>query len=543
MSMKKKVKRYASLAISLSLVAATLVACSSESNTNNTTNTPSAVNTNKAEGEAVNSDRITELTKLSFWIELFPDAAAIMKSYDEVTAWQVVQEKTGVDIEFEHPAQGQLAEQFNLMVAANKLPEVVVYSWNAYPGGAMKAISDKKIVSLNDYLDYAPNLKRLLDENPEWRKMVSTDNGDIIGFPFIREDVAQQVFLGPAIRQDWLDKLELSSPTTIDEWYNVLKAFKEQDPNGNGEADEIPITLAAGELAFAGAFGTPNDFYQENGTVSYGPIQPNFKQYLATMNQWFNEGLLDQDFASNDGKMIDAKVTGDQLGSLILFLNGGIGKYMDLIAGTDFKLTGTAYPTLNAGEQPVFGHIDNPITGIFAAITGSNKNVIETVKFLDYLYSDEGKLIMNFGKEGESFNLVNGEPVYTEQVLNNPDGLPISQSFRKHIMGATSGPFVQDIRHSMQYTTKPEQKAAMEAWSGPTHEKRIPPVSIAVEDSSQFASIMTDVNTYKDEMILKFIMGAESLDNFDKFVETIKSLGIDKATEIQQAALDRYNNR
>src|SRR5690606_31176297 len=146
------------------------------------------------------------------------------------------------------------------------------------------------------------------------------------------------------------------------------------------------------------------------------------------------------------------------------------------------------------------GHIDNPITGIFAAITGSNKNVVETVKFLDYLYSDEGKLIMNFGREGESFNFENGEPVYSELVLNNPDGLPISQSFRKHIMGATSGPFVQDIRHSMQYTTKPEQKAAMDTWSGPTHEKHIPPISIAVEDSSQFASIMTDVNTYKDEM-------------------------------------------
>jgi len=542
MSMKQKVKRYASMAISLSLIASVLVACSSESNTN-TTNTPATVNTNKTEGEASNSDRMTELTKLSFWIELFPDAAAIMKSYDEVTAWRVIQEKTGVDIEFEHPAQGQLGEQFNLMVAANKLPEVVVYSWNAYPGGSMKAISDKKIIPLNDYLDDAPNLKRLLDENPDWRKMASTDNGDIIGFPFIREDVIQQVYVGPAIRQDWLDNLGLSSPTTIDEWYNVLKAFKEQDPNGNGEADEIPITIGAGELAFAGAFGTPNDFYQENGKVQYGPIQPNFKQYLATMNQWYNEGLLDRDFASNDGKMIDAKVTGDQLGSLVLFLAGGIGKYMDLMAGTDFKLVGTAYPTENAGEQPVFGHIDNPITGIFAAITSSNKNIEETVKFLDYLYSDEGKLIMNFGKEGESFNFVDGEPVYADKVLNNPDGLPISQSFRKHIMGATSGPFVQDVRHTQQYITKPEQKIAMDNWSRPTHEKRIPPVSIAVEDSSQFASIMTDINTYKDEMILKFIMGAESLDNFDKFVETINALGIEEAIDIQQSALERYSNR
>lgn len=535
MSLLMNVKRFTGFAICLTLILTALVGCSSGNSTTN----------KQEEGEQHSSENAPALTKLSFWIELFPDAAAIMKSYDEVTAWQVIQEKTGVDIEFQHPAQGQLGEQFNLMVASNKLPDVIVYGWNAYPGGAMKAIADKKIIPLNDYLDYAPNLKRLLDENPEWRKMSSTDDGDIIGFPFIREEVTQQVFLGPAIRQDWLDKLKLSSPTTIDEWYHVLKAFKEQDPNGNGEADEIPIHIVAGELAFAGAFGTPNDFFQENNTVKYGPIEPGFKQYLATMNQWYNEGLLDRDFATNDGKMVDAKVTGNQMGSLVLFLNGGIGKYMDLMSDVqpEFKLAGTTYPTLNAGVQPVFGHIDNPVTGIFATITGSNKNVVETVKFLDYLYSDEGKLIMNFGREGETFTLVDGEPVYTEQVLKNPDGLPISQSFRKHIMGATSGPFVQDIRHSMQYTTKPEQQDAMQAWSSPTHEKRIPPVSIAIEDSSRFASIMTDINTYKDEMILKFIMGAESLDNFDKFVETIKALGIEEAIQIQQAALERYNNR
>ncbi|WP_178075896.1 hypothetical protein [Paenibacillus oralis] len=185
---------------------------------------------------------------------------------------------------------------------------------------------------MNDYLDHAPNLKKLLDDHPEWRKMASTDNGDLIGFPFIREDVTQQVFLGPAIRKDWLDKLNLSVPTTIDEWYTVLKAFKEQDPNENGEADEIPILIPAGELAFAGAFGTPNDFYRENDTVKYGPIEPGFKEYLATMNQWYNEGLLDKDFATTDAKMTDAKITGNQVGSAVLFLNGGIGKYMDLMA-------------------------------------------------------------------------------------------------------------------------------------------------------------------------------------------------------------------
>ncbi|WP_339272528.1 extracellular solute-binding protein [Paenibacillus sp. FSL W8-0426] len=526
----RKMSRHAVVLMILGLFTTTLAACS------------------EGGAEPTDSSGVEQnqpLTQLTYWVDLFPDAAAIMKSYGEVTAWKEIEAKTGVKIEFQHPAQGQLGEQFNLMVASNKLPDVVDYGWNAYPGGAQKAIRDKKLIPLNDYLDHAPNLKKLLDDHPEWRKMASTDHGDLIGFPFIREDVTQQVFLGPAIRKDWLDQLNLSVPTTIDEWHTVLKAFKERDPNGNGEADEIPILISAGELTFAGAFGTPNDFYREKDTVKYGPIEPGFKEYLATMNQWYNEGLLDKDFATTDAKMTDAKITGNQVGSAVLFLNGGIGKYMDLMAQSqpDFKLVGTPYPTLNPGEKPVFGHMDNPVTGIFAAITGSNQNVVGTVKFLDYLYSEEGKLIMNFGKEGETYTLVDGQPRYTDAILNNPDGLPISQAFRKHIMGATSGPFVQDVRHTQQYTTKPEQKEAMTLWSNTTQEKRMPPVSISVEDSSRYSSIMTDVNTFKDEMILKFIMGTEPLDHFDNYVEMLKGLGIEEAIQIQQAALERYNNR
>ncbi|WP_342760311.1 extracellular solute-binding protein [Paenibacillus sp. PK3_47] len=533
---KKKTGRLVTVLAVLTLAASAMSACGGGATT--ASDEPSS-------GKQGPAEQTQKLTKLSYWVELFPDAAAIMKSYGEVTAWKEIMAKTGVQVEFQHPAQGQLAEQFNLMVASNTLPDVVDYGWNLYPGGAQKAIRDKKIVPLNDYLDHAPNLKKLLDANPEWRKMSSTDDGNIIGFPFIREDITQQVFLGPAIRQDWLDKLNLASPTTIDEWYTVLKAFKEQDPNGNGQADEIPILIPAGELAFAGAFGTPNDFFQENNTVKYGPIEPGFKDYLATMNQWYSEGLLDKDFATTDNKMRDAKITGNQVGSAVLFLNGGIGKYMDLMKESqpEFKIAGTVYPTLNPGEKPVFGYGDNAVTGIFTAITGSNKNVVETVKFLDYLYSDEGKLTMNFGKEGETYTMVDNQPKYTDLILKNPDGLPVSQAFRKHVMGATSGPFVQDKRHSEQYTTKPEQKAAMELWSSPTHEKRMPPSTIAAEDSSRYASIMTDVNTYKDEMMLKFIMGAEPLDKFDEFVETLKGLGIDEAIQIQQAALERYNNR
>lgn len=496
-------------------------------------------------GSTESTESTQALTNLSYWVEMHADAAAIMKSYGETTAIKEIENKTGVKIDYQHPAQGQGGEQFNLMMASNSLPDVVEYSWNNYPGGAQKAIKDGKIIPLNDYLDHAPNFKKLLGENPEWRRQASTDDGDIIGFPFIRPVRKLQTFSGPVIRKDWLDKLDLPIPRTIDEWYSILKALKEQDPNGNGKADEIPIMMGAGELAFTGAFGIPNGYYHEGNTVKYGPVQPKFKQYLATMNLWYKEGLLDKDFAANDSKMYDAKMTGNQVGAAVMAVGGGMGRFMDLMESKEphFTLVATPYPTLQSGDKPIFGQMDNPIVGIFTAITGSNKDVVETVKFFDYFYSEEGRMIANFGKEGVSYTMDNSYPKYMDSVMNNPDGLPLAQSLKQHVLSAMSGPFLQDVRYLEQYMSRPEQQEASTVWAEPANEKRMPPITIAREDSSQYASIMNDIDTYKNEMIVKFIMGAESLDKFDEYVATMRSMGIDEAIQMQQSGLERYNNR
>lgn len=527
---RKRINKLAPVLACLGLAATAMAGCSSEE---------------MPKGNTESIESTQALTNLSYWVQMHADAAAIMKSYGEIAAIKEIESKTGVKIDFQHPAQGQGGEQFNLMMASTSLPDVVEYGWNNYPGGAQKAIRDGKIIPLNDYLDHAPNFKKLLDENPEWRKQASTDEGDIIGFPFIRPVRELQTFAGPVVRKDWLDKLDLSIPRTIDEWYTVLKAFKEQDPNGNGKADEIPIMIGSAELAFIGAFGIPGGFYHEGNTVKYGPVQPEFKQYLETMNLWYNEGLLDKDFAANDNKMYDAKMTGNQVGAAVMAVGGGVGRFMDLMESKEpeFKLVGAPSPTLKSGDKAIFGQMDNPIAGIFTAITGSNKQVVETVKFLDYFYSEEGRMIANFGKEGVSYTMDNGYPKFMDSVMNHPDGLPLAQSLKQHVLSAIAGPFLQDVRYMEQYAARPEQQEALTVWAEPSNEKRMPPVTIAREDNSRYASIMNDINTYKDEMIVKFIMGAEPLDKFDGYVVTMKNMGIDEAIEMQQSGLERYNNR
>ncbi|SFM08735.1 carbohydrate ABC transporter substrate-binding protein, CUT1 family (TC 3.A.1.1.-) [Gracilibacillus orientalis] len=490
---------------------------------------------------------------LTYWAELNGNAAQTAQTLNDVRAYQVMEETTGTTIEFKHPSgEGtDITEQFNLMLASGKLPDMIEYNWRTVPKGPDNAIEDGTIIRLNEIIeDYAPNLNQYLNENPEVKKTVTTDEGNIYTFPFIRGDEKLMVFMGMIIRQDWLDTLDLDTPTTIAEWEEVLKAFKTGDPNGNGEQDEVPLLVQPDDFKnigpFVGAYGIHAQFYNDNGTVKYGSIQPEFKEFLTTMNRWYEEGLLDADFAAMDGKLVDAKVTNDQLGSLFGYTGGGIGRFTGLMEDhPTFELSATPHPALEEGGIAATAQKAFPHEGYHSvAISGQAENPEEIAKWLDFAYSEEGHMLFNFGVEGESYEMIDGYPTYTEEITNNPDGLPMSNALGKYIRANYGGPMIQDVRYVEQYLDLPAQKEAIEIWEE-TAENNInmPPITMNSDESDEFNSIMSDLDTYYDETVIRFIMGDEPLDNFDEFVATLEGMGINRAIELQQAALDRYMAR
>ena len=156
-------------------------------------------------------DKIT----LTYWGELSADKpGASMKSYGEMACYIEQEKRTNIHLEFQHAATGQVQEQFNLIMASRKFPDIMEYNWlNTYPGGGAKAIKDGVILKLNSLIDqYAPNFKNALAKNPEWRKQVVNDDGDIYCFPFLRGDPRLLVFYGPTVRADYMKKLNLNVP-------------------------------------------------------------------------------------------------------------------------------------------------------------------------------------------------------------------------------------------------------------------------------------------------------------------------------------------
>ncbi|GAA3407496.1 ABC transporter substrate-binding protein [Paenibacillus hodogayensis] len=537
-------KRFHVLPVSAALLAALATGCTDTSKSNqpgNVSPSPSAGGSSE-----VTKKEAAYPAALSYWVAMNSDEKAVNKDYNDMAMYKELEKRTGTKVEFQHPA-GTAADQFNLLLAGNKLPDVIYWNWRDIPRGPGAAIQDKTILRLNELIDsYAPNFKKYLQDNPEMKKAITLDDGTIYAMPFLTPDQEAASFLGPIIRKDWLDKAKLQSPTTIDEWYTALKAFKATDMNGNGKNDEIPLLLDQGYLeAWSSAWGVGTSFYLDNGKVKYGPTQPVFKEFLKTMNQWYAEKLIDNDYLVTDGKLRDSKVTSQQLGALVGYVGSGIGKYMDAMTPNDpnFELVGAPFPVLKAGDKNNFGMSNLPFIGSGAAITTASKNPEQIIKWLDYAYSREGSLLFNFGTEGVSYKMENGKPKFTDTILKNPDKLSISQALAKFAVSNGQGPFVYDSGVGSQVAARPQQAAAKKAWGLATGTGRLPGVTLTVEEGAKFDTIMGDVNTYYKEMINKFIMGIEKTDKFDEYVKKIQSMNIDEAVKIQQAALDRYNQR
>ncbi len=494
-----------------------------------------------------------KLVEFDYWIEgLNVDDPEL--GYNPMTCYQEAEKRTGVKINWIVAPQNQSKEQFNLMIASGDLPDIIEGYWRFYlPGGERQAYEDGIIIKLNDYLeDSAPNLQKILKSDDEVRKLLSADKGEIFYFPYLTLDDAVRVFYGPIIREDWLDKLGLDIPTTIEEWDTALHKMKSGDPNGNGEADEIPLIFSTRSEplheirrshAFIGAYGITRKFYLDGDTVKYGEIQPEYKQFLELFNGWYEDGLIDPDFATMNTSTMDAKIAGNKAGAFIGWISD-LMKFTDLMADTPgVKFSATPYPSLKKGEKAPYGYYAPKVNSLLTSITTQCENPQKAVEWLDYKYGTEGNMLFNFGVEGVSYNMVNGSPKFLDSLMNPPEGKTIEEMLRKHVQ-YFPGPMMSDGRQFEQLRLKYDnQKKAFSTWADTQRTMLLPSLIFTAEENDIIASKMNDIQTYVDEMVLNFVFGKEPLSNFDSYVDQLKKLGIDQVVAAYQSAYDRFAAR
>lgn len=546
MKKNSSLKRSLAMGMAVAMVGATLAGCGGSSSAAASSTAESTAGS-EAAAEPANAEKPYEGTTLTWYTKLNANVSDNYTNLGETPWAQYVEEKTGIHIEFQHPTQGSENEEFAVMVASGEYPDIIEHTWTSYSGGGGAAINDGVIIALDDYMDQAPNLSALLEENPEISKMIKSSSGNYYCFPFLRglETPNKTEFSsGLTYRADVLKELGFDTvPETIDEWEEVLRAAK-----AAGFSKPFTTRNEWVKDVWSPAFDNWGSFYVDDGVVKNGLIEDSRKEFIARMAAWYDEGLLDNDWMQADKKSTQTDfVAGNCVLGYAPF-GQGLGTYTHAMMEADpnFKeeyIQAAAPVTSTKGKNAKFSKMNNIFdqSGVSAAISSQCKNVEAAVWLLDWMYSEEGMICYNFGIEGVSYEMVDGKPVYTDVIMNNPDGMSVAQALAAYTRTSTSGVGVQMEDYIEQYYAQDNQKTALElSMKTDMGEHMFPPCSVSEENQDRYTEIMSQVKTLSDEMEASFICGTTSMDEWDSYQQKLKDAGIEEAIAMMQQAYDNY---
>lgn len=556
--MKKTAKRTMAAALAATMTAASLAGCGGNSNTPaNTTAAPTtaAPTTAAAGGETTTpaptegSTKPYEGTKLTWWTKLNANVSSTYPNLGDTPWAQHIQETTGIQIEFTHPTVGSEKEEFSILIASGEYPDIIEHTWIGYTGGAQAAINDGVIISLDDiFASQATNIRGLLDQYPNVDQMVKTAEGHYYCFPFLRgleEPNVTQFSSGMLLRKDVLDEMNMELPETIDEWEEVLRAYKDY-------GFEVPFVTRKEWLkdVWSPGFDNWGDFYVEDGVVKNGLIEDSRKDMISRLHSWYEEGLINRDWLVDDKSSNQTYFTTEKSAVCYAPFGQGLGQYTQIMHDANPEITqedirSTVPVASTKGKNAKFSKMNQIYdkSGVSAAISTDCKNVEAAAWLLDWMYSEEGNLCCNFGIEGLTYEMVDGAPVYTDVIMKNPDGLSVANALAAYTRASTSGVCVQDPAYIEQYYEQDNQKEALQlSMKTDMGLHFFPPASVSEEDSERYADIMNNVKTLSDEMEAQFISGAVSMDEWDNYIKQLKDFGIDDAIAMMQKAYDLYKS-
>ncbi|MDR1117559.1 MAG: hypothetical protein LBL09_04870 [Oscillospiraceae bacterium] len=492
---------------------------------------------------------LAETFEFSMWTNIYDGNLKWMTDLNGHPVHQELERLTNVHVNFSHPVQGSQSEAFNLMIATGDYPDVIQTQYNQR--GVGELFYQGHIIDLVGYInEYMPNYKGLLDADSMLRRDVTLDTGEMVAVYTVVDPISVP-WLGLGLRSDLLNELGLKLPETVSDWETVLTGFRDL-----GVEKPLIICQNGSTSYFGGgfepAFGVGTRLYRDGAAVKYAPIEPGYREYIENMRDWYGKGLIDREFmAPTDmmqgmlGVTSDADLNNGVAGAGNMQSDRLAAQLVD--AGTtlieSMYITGVPWPVMNAGDPQDYsrtagsGRASTP----YGVTTNCAAEKIETIlRYFDYLYSEETHLLVNYGIEGVSWSYdANGVPQYTEMInagaANGVDvfhpydysifGLPIWFLDKELIQGRPQ----EILDMQMSWVVDPDVSMGV-----------LPTLTLSEAEQGTVSSILNDLNTYADEMTVKFITGAESMDKYGSFLDTFERMGIGQVLSAEQAAYDRY---
>lgn len=467
---------------------------------------------------------------------------------DDAEVVKMVEERFNIDLKTWYVDPNKFTENLNVRFAGGEMPDVLVVGGpdelaNYVEGGIIGELP------IDVIREKAPTYAKIADENDDgslWSTMIYNGKNYGVTNPMM------QVPLAIYWRQDWLDKVGKEIPTTLDEFEDVMLAFVNEDPDGNGKDD----TAGMAERTFGAIFGAyglrcttgtakgsgfTTTMQLGDDNVPFFPfVRPEAKEVLAKLHDWYEKGIIDKEFITGENH-------GGYAGLSHSFMNGKIGvtvaqPYHYLINSTDttdpdnwgvcmkelMSLNPDAQIAIGPAPIGYDGQSGTEAAGKYGRFTCLTTKAVQDPRkvdaflaMLDAYYSDmEYTELVNYGIEGKHFKETpNGKKRIMEAIELRKEGV-MQVDFGNTI------PYAENI-------TPQKTKFGKEVTGNGYYQFNVPPVEA-------YGNVIATLDTLTEQAYFSIITGEKPIDYFDTYVEEFKAAG---GEEAEKAVQEEYAAR
>ena len=467
---------------------------------------------------------------------------------NDLPFWQYMEKLTNVHIEWETVPSDGLAEIVSTRLAAGTdLPDLINLSSNdlsSTAGNNGLVINMAPLLENNGYY-----LQKLFEEHPVYKTLFSVGDGEMYSIAStVGPDRNQPTLI---YRKAWLDQVGEEVPTTTEDFERVLKKMMEVDFNGNGKADEIGLTsfdyvgLTSMSTSF-GLEGLENENYfvaDENGVVTDDYTSDRMKEWLMYLNHLYEEGILDPQLFSTDWNTLYENIAADRVACCMIYSTFSPDFAAMVPEGADdpYKEIWTVGGPLEGPHGDQFMILREKTAGDNMGITKDCKNPEIAMRWLDVLYAmPEVQETRYWGEEGVTYEVdENGE---RHRII--PEGKTWSDQINSYFGGGQIPMPHQQVEDLwlLNYDDVPELSWWVEedkALIPYMRSSSVPLVTLTYDEQEIKDMYFTDLNTYFEESRANFVTGKTSFDEWDNYVATMNSLGLQELTEVYQSVYDR----
>ncbi len=532
--MKRKSWKTALAWLCIAMVLAGMTACTGAQNKKEEAGNTTADNTAQEKKDTWLTDEMVTIT--------FARPENSLQPYNPDCA-TVQWMKENLNINLEVSTYSDYETKMNTLLAANSLPDLFAI-W----GNASDVIGTDCLLELTSLIEqYAPNIQEDYKNIPELSRYKV--NGGIYTLAQLRRDENWEQGSVPCIRTDLLKEQNLEVPATWDELYDVLDELSKAYPNsiayGSRGDDRLLFNYMSPIKGLGGDYGLYQD---ENGEWHMGCLEDSYKEALQYIHKMYQAGILDNEYLITSA---DDWKSGLATGKYLFYYDNPV--FLDTLNTTlretdpDAKLEPMMFLANDQGETVNYGHSNNYYN--VWGINADTENAEIIMKFVNWLYSDEGGRLMNYGVEGVHYDMVEGKPKFKDSIVQEYKSRTGDPTYEA---GSEIG--IGDLFMAMSWYSNYDaafKSTSAEAWTRENihnvykdHMDDVIQQPIEPPYTTEEAARITEINQryldYSKTEINKFVSGERSFDEWNVFVQKLIELGAQEKVDIANQAEQRF---